>query len=176
MWAKITLQLKQKKRKNENDNEIKQQFYSIRAASCVFFEAYVTYTQSAAATNNKTTHTDTNTDTLLTYTHTSHTYTFNSTFTIRKYYFEALSMILQQFLHNLHIYICTYICEMDLYTHTHTYWYTHTHTPVYLLAEMFYSFLSWITLNQSTVYTNIECTFYTYMYIHIYIYICIINT
>lgn len=41
-----------------------QQFYNIRAALCVFFEAYVTYTQSTAATYNKTTHIHTNTHTL----------------------------------------------------------------------------------------------------------------
>lgn len=39
MWANITLP--------STNEEIKQQFYSIIAALSVFFEAHVTYTQSA---------------------------------------------------------------------------------------------------------------------------------
>jgi len=66
----FTAKKNKKENENENENEIKQQFYSIRAALCVFFEAYVTYTQSAAAINNKTTHT---------YTYTSHTHTHTHT-------------------------------------------------------------------------------------------------
>lgn len=115
----------EKENEKENENENKQQFYSIRAALCVFFEAYVTYTQSAAAaTYNKTIHTHTQAHTPI------HSYTNLDIYYINCiiryiyiyiYHFWALSLIL--LLYNFRWIFFWFYLKTILNLHTYTYIY-----------------------------------------------------